>query len=269
MAWTKLKTAIVVGTGMLLAAGTTTVMLKEISSDEVDDKWFELSGTVLGNAPDNLKIIRPTHFGKPGMGSGMVGKTERIVCQNQPLEWGLVFANNFSSSSLTRLVLPEGFPKDNFDYLITLPQNPNDSGQDGIRSVMRDVIKKKFGFLAHRETRERDVLLLRVKNPNAAGLQKTVHDSLEGTAIQSSVEGLNSRNIPMYGLAANLEEQLGMPVRDETGITNRLAIDLRWKKLPGETTADTTKRVLLDQLGFELVPSRERIEILIVEKTGN
>jgi uncharacterized protein (TIGR03435 family) len=57
-----------------------------------------------------------------------------------------------------------------------------------------------------------------------------------------------------------------MPVFDQTGLTNRIALDLRWKKLPGETVVDTTKRVVLDQLGLELVPSREPVEMLVVEK---
>ena len=39
MAWTKAKTAIVVGVGVLLAAGTTTVTLKEIQKHEFDDTW--------------------------------------------------------------------------------------------------------------------------------------------------------------------------------------------------------------------------------------
>jgi uncharacterized protein (TIGR03435 family) len=267
MAWTKAKMALVAGVGVLLAAGTTTVVVKELRPSDVDEKWFELSGTVLGNAPANLAVIRPTHFAKQG--SGMGGKPERIVCQNEPLEWGLVFGDNFSSSSPTRLVLPKDFPMDHFDYLITLPQNRNDSGQDGVRRVMRDLIKSKFGFVAHRETRERDVFLLEIKNPNAPGLQKTVQDPFEGTAITSSVEGLSSQNIPMYALAADLEDLLAVPVLDRTGLTNRFAINLRWDKLPGETTTDTIRRVVLNQLGFEFVPSHQPVEMLVVEQVKN
>ena len=59
---------------------------------------------------------------------------------------------------------------------------------------------------------------------------------------------------------------LGLPVLDETRLTNRYAIDLRWDKLPGEKMEDTVKRVVLEDLGLGLMPSRKPIEMLVVEK---
>src|SRR5437762_8780569 len=55
MAWTKLKTATVVGASVLLATGTATVVVRETRSH---DEWFELSGAKL--APANLLLIRPS-----------------------------------------------------------------------------------------------------------------------------------------------------------------------------------------------------------------
>lgn len=193
----------------------------------------------------------------------MRGMDERIVCKNMSLQWGLIFANNFPSH---RLALPTDFPPDGFDYLITLPSNSKDGSQDRVRIILRDLIKKKFGFVAHRETQEHDVLLLEVKNPNAAGLKKIVpFDPNYGSPIQSSVEGLNSKNFPLNWLAEELEGHLQMPVIDQTGLTNRIALDLRWNKLPGETLEATIKRVVLDQLGLDLVPTNMPIEMLVVE----
>jgi uncharacterized protein (TIGR03435 family) len=265
MAWTKVKMAVVVGVGVLFAAGTTTVVVDKLLPVKVDDKWFVTDSSVLNKVPDNLTIIRPTHFGKRG-GGGTLGEQSRIVSYNVPLDWSIVFAENFSDGS--RLVLPKDFPKNRFDVLITLPQNRNYNGQDEIRQAMRDVIKKQFGFTAHREMRDRDVLLLQVKNPNAIGLQKTVQYNPQSndSAIQSSVEGLNSKSFPINYLADELESHLQIPVLDQTEMTSRIALDLRWKKLPGETVLDTTRRVILDQLGLELVPTNMPIEMLVVEK---
>ncbi len=256
MTWAKAKTAIAISTGVLLLAGTTTMVV-------VDEKWFELNGAVLSNAPDNLMIIRPTHFGGPNNGSGMVGGDERIVGQNLPLEWGLVYAYNFSSY---RLVLPPDFPHGHFDYLLTLPRNENDSSQEKLRGLLRDAIKKQFGILAHREIQEHEAFSLRVKSPGAPGLKVTEEKSYDNSTVTSSVEGLSSRNYPIYGLTQELETQLGMPVFDQTGLTNRYAFDLRWDKHPGETPADTIKRVVLDQLGLDLVPTNMPVDMLVVEK---
>ncbi|HEX7577384.1 MAG TPA: TIGR03435 family protein [Verrucomicrobiae bacterium] len=264
MAWTKAKTAIVAGAVVLLAAGTTTVTVDKLVPVKVDDKWFVTDSRVLNKVPNNLAIIRPTHFGRRG-GGGTLSEQSRIVSYNMPLDRYIVFAENFSDES--RLVLPEDFPKGGFDVLITLPQNRSYNGQDEIRQAMRDQIKKRFGFVAHQEMRERDVFLLQIKNLNAAGLQKTVqYDPNDGSPSQSSIEGLNSKNFPLNGLADELEGHLQMPVLDQTGLTNHIALDLRWKKLPGETVLNTTKRVVLDQLGLELVPTNMPIEMLVVEK---
>ena len=264
MAWTKAKTAIVAGTVVLLAAGTTTVVVNKLLPVKVDEAWFVTDSRVLVKVPDNLTIIRPTHFGKRG-GGGELSEQSRIVGYNMPLDRFVVYAENFSDGS--RLVLPKDFPKGGFDVLITRPRNRNYNWQDELRQAMRDEIKRQFGFVARRETQERDMFLLKVRNPGAAGLQKIVQDDPNyGSPIQSSIEGLNSKNFPLDSLARQLEGHLQMPVLDQTGLTNRIALDLRWKKLPGETVEDTTKRVVLDQLGLELVPTKMPIEMLVVEK---
>jgi uncharacterized protein (TIGR03435 family) len=60
---------------------------------------------------------------------------------------------------------------------------------------------------------------------------------------------------------------LGIPVIDQTGLTNNFDIDLKWKQSNWrEPNPDGLKQAVLDQLGLELAPSREPIEMLVVEK---
>jgi len=64
MAWTKAKTAIVVGVGVLLAAGTTTVTIKEIQNyRDGNYSWQVENATLemLGKIPPMIKIV-PTNF---------------------------------------------------------------------------------------------------------------------------------------------------------------------------------------------------------------
>ena len=264
MAWAKAKTAIVSGVVVLLAAGTTIVVVDKLLPVKVDEAWFVTDSKVLVKVPDNLTIIRPTHFGKRD-GGGERSEQSRIVGYNMPLDRFVVYAENFSDGS--RLALPKNFPKGGFDVLITRPRNRNYNWQDELRQAMRDEIKRRFGFVARRETQERGVFLLEVKNPGAAGLQKIVqYDPNDGSPIQSSIEGLNSKNFPLDWLAGQLEGHLQIPVFDQTGLTNHIGLDLHWNKLPGETVEDTTKRVVLDQLGLELVSTNIPVEMLVVEK---
>ena len=61
------------------------------------------------------------------------------------------------------MVLPDNLPKEHFDLMLTLPGNP--------RGMLQQELKRRFGLTAHRETRDTDVLVLKVRNPNASGLR--------------------------------------------------------------------------------------------------
>ena len=66
--------------------------------------------------------------------------------------------------------------------------------------------------------------------------------------------------------AIDLEFKLKEMVRNQTGLTNQFEIQLQRQTKNGETENDAFKRAVLDQLGLELVPSREPVEMLVVEK---
>ena len=67
MAWTKVKTAMVVGAGVLLAAGTATVTLKEVKKHRVDDSWRvpRFDAKVLDQASPQVRIL-PSKFSDAG-----------------------------------------------------------------------------------------------------------------------------------------------------------------------------------------------------------
>ena len=58
---------------------------------------------------------------------------------------------------------------------------------------------------------------------------------------------------------------LGVPVIDQTGLTGYFNIDLRWDARHPRP-ADAVKQAMLNRLGLELVPSRELVEMLVIEK---
>jgi uncharacterized protein (TIGR03435 family) len=60
---------------------------------------------------------------------------------------------------------------------------------------------------------------------------------------------------------------LNIPVVDQTGLTGNFDFNLKWKADWQHLNIEGLKQAFIDQLGLELVPSREPIEMLIVEKT--
>lgn len=57
---------------------------------------------------------------------------------------------------------------------------------------------------------------------------------------------------------------LGTPVINQTGLTQNFDINLQWNR--NDPQHDGLKQALLDQLGLELAPSRQPIEVLVIEK---
>ena len=67
--------------------------------------------------------------------------------------------------------------------------------------------------------------------------------------------------------AQYLQLRLGQPVVDQTGTTNRFDIKLAVNPKPDESAQDALKRSMLEQLGLELAPDTEPVEMLIVQKS--
>jgi uncharacterized protein (TIGR03435 family) len=270
MAWAKAQTAIVVGTAVVVAAGTTTVVVKDLVQKEnpapvealsaVDEflSGDPGSGSWSRKAPPVL-LVQPTHFSHTNGGaiwqSIPKGSTVRAIGRNTPFDSLLTAAYDFSS---TRMIPPDYLPLTNFDFMATLPDCP--------RKAFQDEIEKEVGFVAHPEMREMNVLLLKVKNADAPGL-------IPGVATNHSSRWnwggnlYHVTNMPISDLREFLESTIfHQPVLDQTGLTNKYDIILDWEGAHyPDIMLGSLREVLLEQLGLELVPARERIEMLVIE----
>ena len=263
MAWTKMKSAIVIAAVALAGAGTTTLTVKVVSHYREESIWKNITGTdfyaeLISAQP--AVSIRPTRFTREAADfDEMQGKSIGVY---QPFESLLAKAYNVSPCRVLALTpLPQG----DFDFITSVPQRP--------REALQKMIKQKFGITCRRETRETDVLLLTVKRHNAPGLKPTF--SKAGSSTSSEGIGHLSRTDGLIDyLIYDLQYYLQVPVVNRTGLAGRFDVDLTWDdemKWDGTgryyfSNPDGLKQVVLDQLGLELVPSREPIEMLVVEK---
>lgn len=263
MAWMKAKTVVAVSVGILLAAGTTTVVVeravagtKSFSSDPswADDpgKW-EMGSSVLDSLPPAF-ILRPTRFEGRG---GSVSSGQRYLARDAAVQSIVAIAYDFLE---TRIVYPPDMTTNRFDLLMTMPGDH--------KQLLQDEIKKRFGLVAHKENREADIFRLKVSNPNPPNLK--LHDGGEGEAswIRGGPGryGVTTKNLRLDGFVTSIEYKMKQPVLDETGLTGRYDLQIDWQPKAGESTQDAFRRALLEQLGLELVPDRASIEELIVEK---
>ncbi|MEQ1887266.1 MAG: sigma-70 family RNA polymerase sigma factor [Bryobacteraceae bacterium] len=243
MAWAKAKTAIVVGAGVLCVAGTTVIVTSSLSHTVDESFWENLSQENVRNAPP-VVLIRPTRF--PDVGGLVMTSIYEEKVAGRNIDLSTMLQGAYSMSSL-RMVLADDLKNsdDRFDFLAGNTKDPH--------GELQEELKKKFGLRVRREMRETEVLLLKVRNANAPGLRQS---------------GSNARPIRHY--AQQWDNLFAIPVLDQTGLQGSYEFSApraeKGSKHGIEEMRTAYKQALLDQLGLELVPSREPTEMLVVEK---
>jgi RNA polymerase sigma factor (sigma-70 family) len=265
MAWSKAKMAIVVGVGVLLAAGTTTVVVKKVQDRNAYHWQMECNGQKdLETAPPMIAIApalsrkeNPKAIsGWTSIGSG----SKRIFVGHGIGAKVLVQAaySTYGPNPRTRRLSRIRFdfePPGLFDFIASLPEGSDES--------LRAEIARRFDVRAEFKTVETEVLLLQVKNRNTAQLRPT---SSTAWKVSGHSGEIIATKISLSGLAQSIEGELRLdiPVLDRTDLDGDYDCELRWDSRANN--AENLKRAVLDQLGLQLVPSREPIEMLVVEK---
>jgi len=260
MAWTKAKIAVVVGVSLLLAAGTTTVAVKEITRD---DSWRVgiFNSDVLDKAKPQVRILPakslPGGYGTSLLSQGGFG----IMGIAAPVKGIVSIAYD---ANLLRTIFPPDIPTGNYDFIAKLPPG---SKKDTFLALQEEV-KKKFGLVGHMETREIDVLLLQAQDHARPGLKTPAQQNGSFHSWDFTRE-LRMENQPIQTLANILENNFQEPIVDRTGIDGNFDVYLKWNvKDPRHPDLGALKQVLSDELGLELVPGRAPMYVLVVEKVN-
>ena len=260
MAWSKMKTVIAVGVGVLLAVGTTTSIVHHVEADEsdaADSAWrfANITSDTVEKLPPEVKIL-PTIFPGGNMQEGGGSNSDKFVGISQPAVNIVWAAYNWPQA---RVIFANGEPTNRYDFITTLNQ--------GSREALQQELKDKLGLVAHQETKNTDALLLELVNPNAPGLHPPTQEKYSYlNHIRNRVE-IKWADEPISKLRVYLESGSQWPIFDATGDMKRYSIDLKWsEKDPFDAQHKALQKVLLDQLGLELVPTNMPVEMLVVEK---
>ena len=265
MAWTKAKSMVLIGVGILFAAGTTTVALKEIQRHKLDDSWrtqdvFTMFKKV-DQVPPQVRILPSTFSPSKSRPLGnWTDQHNKAIGVAVPAE--AVVRAAYGCDLSDRFVLTTSLPDGRYDFIANQP--------DGNQEVLQRVLRKKLGVTAKWEMLETNALLLMVKIPNAPGLSPTAKKRPPG-----EMHGPSSYTVfdkPLTNLVNFLEATAGVPVVDSTGLTGRFDFSLKWNEPKMQQAQqglpDPLRQVLLNQLGLALVPTNMPVEMLVVEKAS-
>ena len=242
MAWAKAKTTVLISATVILAAGVAVLSWQEIKNPNDTSE-------ILEKTTPQVKIV-PTRFPNKSPW-GTAG--DKLIGYNQPIS--MIIATAYDLRSPYRIEFQTKTPANNYDFIANLP--------NGSREALQHELKLTFGLNMKLEKHDADVFLLTVKQTNALGLKPS---QMTNTTAGAGRGRFFSTGQTLYGLVYYLEYYLQKPVLDRTGLTNTFDINLKWDEPNHKTNPDNLKQALLNQLGLELLPSREPIEMLVVEK---
>ena len=257
MAWTKAKTAMIVAAGVLLAAGTATVSVKEIQARQAYPWQVPRVSTALLNQVSPQVRIVPTRFSQfGGWGYNDRSTNRKVMGICASLRDILQAAYGEQSA---RMVFPAVLPGGNYDFIANLPA--------GSMEALQQELKAKFGLSGSRQIRNTDVLVLTVKT-REAGLRPTEGVGSEDDRAIGPGE-CSCHNQSLASLASLLETYFNLPVMDRSGTGTKFDIDLHWDEQEFRKNPDGLKRALLEQLGLELTPNQENVDMLKIEKNND
>jgi uncharacterized protein (TIGR03435 family) len=264
MAWTKKKTKVLVST-LVLALIAAVVVVKLVVFPSIKDAYFAMDNRSLQQAPAGLAVVRPTHFPFLRRNGVLYAQSPRqgdngrwIMGRNVPLREVVAVAYGENSS---RVVLPPDTPNGNFDFLVTVAGDPGPH--------LQKVIRRKLGYVAQKETRDTDVLALKIMDARLPGLTVSGADEKERMFYNDSKLRFWHRRLAV--LSAGLGSYLATPVMDKTGLTNFYNFAIIWDPpIQREIRDHQTARAALDKivhdLGLGLVPDTAPLEMLVVKK---
>lgn len=189
----------------------------------------------------------------------------------------------------TQLVgLPGWASTDRYDVNAALPEGgvPTDAQ---LRVMIQNFVKDRFGLSFHTEKRDLSVYTINLGKDGLAGIKMTRNDSQGGNGggtFAGSVQGMGVMtmgNATMTDMASLLQRlALDRPVVDQTGLTGRYQISLRWatdntqfptialRPAPPEGIEPLPDLVTAfrEQLGLKLEATKVPTDVLVFDKVS-
>ena len=181
--------------------------------------------------------------------------------------------------------LPGWAETQGYEIVARLPQG-GDPSDTQLRTMLKNLMKDRFGLSIHTEKREVSVYLIRIGKNGPAGI-KMVKNTTNGDRVGS--QGLGRTvfsGVTMAAFAGQLQLRvLDRPVIDQTGLTDRYDFTLNWRpdefQFPRASAAQRAYAVtngadalpdlftaFQEQLGLKLEATKAPAEVLVIDKVS-
>lgn len=151
-----------------------------------------------------------------------------------------------------KATLPDG----RFDLIASMPPGQ----EDHLRSEAQSALLTAFAIRTRRENRLTDVLVLKIPDDKQHNLTPTAMED-GGRSMSSWNTGIEMTGEQFDYFVDTLARRLKRPVVNETGLSARFDISLKWD----DDSPDAIIKAVESSLGLELLPAKREIEFLVIE----
>jgi uncharacterized protein (TIGR03435 family) len=245
--------------GVAIFAALTVAMGAKGQTDQIKESSFDPSN--LKHAPANLAVVRTTQF--PDV-YGKIAERDKRGSLTRASGRDVTLRDLMAEAYGTgpgQVILPPDAASERFDFIVTTPGD--------VRQQLQSAIREVTGYTAGVETRDTEVLKLKVQDASLPGMTISPADEDEDVQYKDGILYFKHKT-PGY-LVRGLEDGLVKPVIDETGLTNGYDFSVAWN---AETTQSLQTgswhlegvQKVLHGWGLNLEPATETMDMVVVEK---
>ena len=197
-------------------------------------------------------------------------KGRQFVMVNRTVQGMLLFAYGLQRVQIVGA--PHWIETERWDVQ-GVPDVPGHPSLKQMQSLTRKLLEERFGLKVHRETKELAVYAITV----GKGGEKIAPSAGDPNGAPSENENSNGgvvtmrmTNMSMGEFAPDLGSFLDRPAVDQTGLTGRYDLQLKWtvdeSKAPTDGSAPPGLfTAIQQQIGLKLEPAKAPVDLLIVE----
>jgi len=253
---------------LILTAIAAVIVVKMLFFPSVKDAYFAMDERSLRHVPAGTILVRPTHF--PFLKEKGILRTAAPRDPNTPWQMGRdvplrdVMAAGYHWDS-TRIVLPPDASTDRFDFLMT--------GSSNQLTRFQAVIRSKLGYFGEEESREADVLALKIANPALPAFTISGANEKPAVYFNGRNEKLHFTKLPLSVMINVFGRFFDTPIVDKTGQTNLYSFTIDWNSKTDQVFEErrmTHEQVeqILSALGLKLEPDKAQQKMLVVKKAN-
>ncbi len=200
-----------------------------------------------GEVTERFELHEAQHAGTSTISSRMDRATAKGVTAQRLVAW----AHGFSVSRVEWQGEP---PEGVFDLIAAAPGD-----EQGFRSRVQELVTETFGVAVREENRRMPVYVLK---PGRWSDDRLVpSEETHGSSGSFGAHRIQMTNCKMRSLARQLEQRLGRPVLDETGLEGGFDFDLLWN----EAFPRAVFRELRTKYGLVVAAEKRDLRLLVVE----